>query len=104
MAPAAVIVMSVVYVPAVSPAIDGVTVSVPPADETLSHDAISDADHASEPADTSSVFAAGAEPPWVAVNDRLDGETVSVGTGGGPLQVTEVVMSDWSAGAASARL
>ena len=87
-----------------SPAIDGVTVSVPPAAETLSHDTFSPAVQCQRAGRHVERLRGRRRAALVAVNDRLDGDTVSVGTGGGPLQVTEVVMSDWSAGAASARL
>ena len=80
-APGALTVTFVVYVPAVSPASDGVTVSVPPDPETLSHETFSDAVQARPPAETSTVLAAGLAPPCVPVNDRLDGDTVSGGAG-----------------------
>ena len=74
-APVAVTVTSVVYVPAASPVIDGVTVIVPAfvplAGDTLSHVALSDAVQSIVPPPvllTASVLAAGSEPPAVAVN------------------------------------
>ena len=72
--------------PGSRPVIDGVTVSVaapvPEAGVTVSHDASSDAVQLSVPPPvlvTASVFAAGAVPPAVALNARLDGVTESAG-------------------------
>jgi hypothetical protein len=101
-APTADTVTSVVYVPADSPLIDGVTVIVPApvplAGDTLSQLALSDAVQSSvpEPAfDTLSVFAAGLEPPAVALNDRLVGDTDSdAGAGGSTVSVTGIVFGE----------
>ena len=93
-APGAVTVRFVVYVPAVSPASDGVTVSVPPDPETLSHETFSDAVQLNPPAETSTVLAAGLAPPCVPVNDRLDGATVSGGAGGPTVSVTGTVFGE----------
>src|SRR2546423_1177145 len=79
-APVAVTVTSVVYVPAARPVIEGVTVIVPVfvplAGDTLSHVALSDAVQSIDPPPvllTDSVLAAGSEPPAVAEKDRLAG-------------------------------
>jgi hypothetical protein len=92
--------MSVVYVPAASPEVDGVTVSVPPACASDSHGTVSEALHDRDPAATSSVFAAGDAP----LNESDAGVTDRVGTGGGPEQVTGLAMSACSSAADSARL
>ena len=89
-APVAVTVTSVVYVPAARPLIEGVTVIVPEfvplVGDTLSHVALSDAVQSIDPPPvllTDSVLAAGLAPPAVAENDRLVGVTESAGGAGG---------------------
>ena len=95
--------------PAASPLIDGVTVTVPafvplPGD-TLSHVALSDAVQSIEPPpvlDTESVFAAGLAPPAVAENDSVAGETDSAGgAGGSTVSVTGTVFGEPVAPAAA---
>ena len=101
-APVAVTVISVVYVPAASPVIDGVTVIVPAfvplVGDTLSHVALSDAVQSivSPPVLlTASVLAAGSEPPAVAVKARLAGVTDSAGgVGGSTVRVTGMVFGE----------
>jgi hypothetical protein len=107
-APAAVTVTSVVYVPAVRPLTDGVTVIVPAfvplPGETVSQVALSATVQSIAPPPvllTDSVFAAGLAPPWVALNVRLDGVTDSAGgAGGSTVKVTGIVFGDPDAPAA----
>ena len=100
-APAAATVTAVVYVPAESPAIDGVTVSVagadPDAGETLSHDTDSDAVKLSVPPPVLvmlAVCAAGLAPPTVALNVMLVAETASAGVAGLTVSVTSIVFGE----------
>src|SRR4051794_29163242 len=99
-APEAVTVTSVVYGPAAKPVMPGVTVTVPefvpPAGDTLSQLALSEAVQFSVPPPgllTASVLAAGLAPPAVAANDRLAGLTERAGACGTPLLKTTVAMS-----------
>ena len=89
-APADATVMSVVYVPAPSPVIVGVTVTVPPfvplAGDTLSQLALSDAVQSIDPPpvfETANVLAAGDDPPAVPENASVAGVTDSTGGAGG---------------------
>ena len=107
-APAAVTVTSVVYVPAARPLIDGVTVIVPALvplpGERLSQLALSDAVQSIDPPPvlvTDSVLAAGLDPPCVALNDRLAGDTDNAGgVAGSTVSVTAIVFGDPDAPAA----
>jgi hypothetical protein len=101
--PAAAIVTSAVYVPADSPEIDGVTVTVPLcvplAGESDSHVASSLAVQFRVPPPvlvTEIVFAAGLAPPCVAENDKLAGEADNTGGvgGGSSVSVTGIVFGD----------
>ena len=82
--------------------IDGVTVSVAGAvalaGVTASHAASSDAVTSSVPPPvfvTATVLAAGLDPPCVALNDRLAGETASAGgAGGSTVSVTAIVLGE----------
>src|SRR3954470_4215591 len=101
-APEAVTVTSVGYVPAARPVIDGVTVIVPAlvplVGDSLSQAAPSEAVQSIDPPPvllTASVLAAGLEPPSVAVKDRLAGDTVSVGgVAGSTVKVTGIVLGE----------
>src|SRR4051794_24647441 len=101
-APVAVTVTSVVYVPAARPLIDGVTVIVPVfvpvAGDRLSHVALSDAVQSIDPPPvllTESVLAAGSDPPAVAVKARLEGVTDRAGgVGGSTVRVTGMVFGE----------
>ena len=77
---------------------------VPPAGDTCSHAASSEAVQDTLPMSwlTERFFAAGSAPPAVAVNERLVGETDSVGAGGDP--PIGVAMSAWIDAAVRARL
>jgi hypothetical protein len=89
-------------VPADSPLIDGVTVTVPEfvplAGATLSQLAFSDAVQSSEPPpvfEIDSVLAAGLAPPCVAENDSAEGDTDSAGgVGGSSVSVTVTVFGE----------
>ena len=73
---------------------DGVTVIWDPAVESDSHATLSEAVHASAPAPTVIVFAAGDAPPATAENDRLEGVSVRVGGGGSTVSVTGIALGD----------
>ena len=83
-----------------SPATNGVTVISLPAVDSDSHGTLSVAVHASAPAPTVIVFAAGEAPPATAENDRLEGVTVNVGGGGSTVNVTAMVFGEPEAPAA----
>ena len=96
----AVIVTSVVYVPAGRPVVSGVTVTVPAfvplAGVSESHGALSEAVQFRVPPpafDTSSVFAAGLEPPCEALNDRFAGVAARAGGWGAPDLNTTVAIA-----------
>jgi hypothetical protein len=89
-------------VPADSPLIDGVTVTVPAfvplAGATLSQLALSDAVQFSEPPpvfETASVFAAGLGPPATAENESAAGDTDNAGgVGASSVSVTGIVFGE----------
>src|SRR3954451_12875682 len=108
-APGAVKVMSVVYVPTAKSVIVGVAVTVaafvPPVGDTLSHAAFSDAVQLIEPEpvfETLTVLVAGLLPPTVAVNASVAGVTDNTGGGGGStVSVTVTVFGEPVAPAAA---
>jgi hypothetical protein len=74
-----------------------VTVTVSPAEETLSHALVSDAVQVIVPPPvlaTVSVLAAGSAPPAVALNARLAGVTDNTGGGGSTVSVTATVFDE----------
>jgi hypothetical protein len=96
-APGAVTVTCAVYVPAAKPAIAGVTVTVSPDVDTLSHAPFSDALHDIVPPpklDTESALAAGSAPPAIPPNARLAGDTDNTGGGGSTVNVTATVLDE----------
>ena len=109
-APAAVTVTCVVYVPGASPVIDGVTAMLPGAVPlcglTDSHgtDSLAVQSRLPPPVLVTAMFcAAGLAPPCVAVKDSVFGETDKAGWGGGPPQLTGAFMSACSCACVSAR-
>ena len=109
-APAAVTVTCVVYVPGARPAIDGVTVMLPGAvplcglTESQGTDSLAVQSRLPPPVLVTAMFwAGGLAPPCVAVKDIVPGETARAGWGGGPPQLTGAFMSACSCAWVSAR-
>ena len=95
---------SAVWLPAVKPAIAGVTVIVLPEVDSDNQAAVSLASNVSVPPpvlDTASVLAAGLVPPWTPLNDRAPGATSSTGGGDSTVSVTGIERGALSAPAAS---